>query len=236
MVRPSLIKLALVSATMLTIAGIGYGGLVIWRDKLTIESEHERSVDEKKPADQEAVSESPAFGRSPEARFSERIPNVDTLGWKSYRNEEFSFEIKYPPELVGLERAYSSPDAVGGINFRLPTQDATNPAEPYGFLGRRFWKHGVPDQCEPPQWASGVQQTQIEIGGVTFSRNEYESSDECCPLVAIAYTGKYEDICYRLTYSHHGEPDSDTVREVQDAISRFEQIVATFTSLETTQR
>jgi len=34
------------------------------------------------------------------------ISEIDTLDWKTYRNEECGFEIKYPKELISWEASY----------------------------------------------------------------------------------------------------------------------------------
>jgi len=154
------------------------------------------------------------FFKSSEQGMEISLP-ADIASWRTYRNEEMNFEIKYPPELVGLERIYSTIPA-GGINFKLPIQEPSDPGELYQFYGRRYFRSG-PDPCNPPP--EGIH-TEKVIGGVKFVRTELEQS--------IYYTGKYRDICYHLVFEGHFLPSMTDPDKLEQMTNRFEQIASTF--------
>jgi len=154
---------------------------------------------------------------------------IDTSDWKVYRNEEYGFEIKYPRDLIGLERIYNTAGA-GGINFKLPGQGLPDPHEPYSFFGRRYLSSGLPDPCRLP--CSRAQIERVEIGGVLFTRSYLTNPD--IPFsklkVLIHYTGKHNDICYHLIYADYSRNLGKD--ELQKNIARFESIVSTFKLLD----
>jgi len=85
MPKPSLPKLAVVLVALLTVAGVGYAGLIVWRDKVSIDT-----IDTKELAKEEKPT------IEPPSPIEAAAPALDTSDWKTYRNEEFGFEVKYP--------------------------------------------------------------------------------------------------------------------------------------------
>lgn len=143
---------------------------------------------------------------------------IDTSDWETYRNDDFKFEIKYPPELLNLKRTYSSLNIVAGINFKLPKEQSSIPGESMMFIARRFFRDYQPDECLPPKFYNEIIiQTQKEISGIIFTRIETKPPSG----LKIIYIGKYDDICYRFYFDPRGNYS-------EEDIARFENIVDTF--------
>lgn len=95
MPKISFLKLAFVLVALLTVVGVGYTGLMIWRDRVSIETKE--LVSEEKPTQEgqpKIEATSPTGVDSPE---------LDISDWKTYRNEEYGFGIRYPLSWIAIE-------------------------------------------------------------------------------------------------------------------------------------
>lgn len=233
MPKPPFLKLVIAGTVCLTIAGVGYAGFEMRRDRVQGESQRTQLVsEEERVVGKEA---DPAVETSPleDTRWlwsQDEVPDLDVSAWQTYHNEEFGFQVKYPPELFGLERIYSSTSfGRGGINFILPELGPIDPfhPEPYMFSGRTFWLTDIgitPDTCQPNYSTRDLESIQIqkEIGGITFTRSEFKRT--VAQLGGIEYIGGHQGICYRLSYRTKRED----WKELEGNIARFEEIVSTF--------
>ena len=95
MVRSSFLQLLLISVVILIMAGLGYAG---WKFKGKKEMESEP-----------ILITSPTLEETdkPEEEKLE-ISEIDTNDWKTYRNEEYGFEIKYPSSWIREDRALNT--------------------------------------------------------------------------------------------------------------------------------
>jgi len=84
MPKPSFPKLLIIVVVILTVAGVGYAGLMVWRNTAESDTKDRESVGEKKPVGKESSIEVPSPGEA------------DTSTWKTYRNLEYGFEVSYP--------------------------------------------------------------------------------------------------------------------------------------------
>jgi hypothetical protein len=156
---------------------------------------------------------------------------LDVSQWQTYRNEEFGFELRYPPELVGLEDVWSRLDG-GGIRFKLPNQQPQGAAAyPYIFGACSegcFIESGEPF-CEP--YLGSLPYEDREVGGIPFKVGTYEvpQQRQGKTWLQVEYVGKNQDMCYAFSYgATQYEIEKDDRETIETNIARFEQILSTF--------
>lgn len=120
MPKPSFLKLILAFVVVLAVAGVGYAGLVIWRDRVSIDTKGLVGQEKTTPEGQPTIE--------PPSPTGADAPELDTSDWKTYCNEEFGFEMQHPPYLnVGktLLRAPFNPGIEGTIVSTLSDGQTT---------------------------------------------------------------------------------------------------------------
>jgi hypothetical protein len=96
---------------------------------------------------EERVATTPKVPEQPTIQPEEPVTQPETpTDWKIYKGEKWGWMIKYPPELVGLERSdkdmglryYSDPKTPEFIQFQSPFQDPSEPWMPYSFKAQKY--------------------------------------------------------------------------------------------------
>lgn len=86
----SFLKLNLIIFAILIIAGSSYAGLRIWEDIEKINQ----------PLIQPLIVKYQIKEKSEASAEKLEITEIDTSNWKTYRNEEYGFEIRYPEDWI----------------------------------------------------------------------------------------------------------------------------------------
>lgn len=116
------LKLALVLVAVLTVAGVGYASLVVWRERVSIDTKGLISREKPTREGQPMVElPSPTEAAAPSL--------LDTSNWKTYRNEVVGFELKYPQAFgkpyVSTATDVPTPGLDGGTRNINGTEDNT---------------------------------------------------------------------------------------------------------------
>jgi len=90
MPKISFLKLLFVLVAVLTVAGVGYGSLVVWRERASIDTKE--LVSGEKPAREGQPTIEPLSPLSP---TEPSVTDIDIFDWKTYVNE-YGYELQYP--------------------------------------------------------------------------------------------------------------------------------------------
>jgi hypothetical protein len=141
----------------------------------------------------------------------QKITEIDTSNWKTYRNEELGFEIKYPPDYKIVETEDSS-----SVYLSIDKKIISALCESYVIKGIEISineRDNTPDTCSKTDFeccclcGEEVRKElekegfvdRMNINGITFYRRYYEdhsmggSSEE-----EVAYQTFYNNKCYRI--------------------------------------
>lgn len=83
----------IVILVMVITAAVGYTGLMVWQDRAEIEIQNSKPAVYDELTEDRSAIETP-FPGEPNAS------KVDTSDWKTYRSDDFGFEVRYPEDWV----------------------------------------------------------------------------------------------------------------------------------------
>jgi hypothetical protein len=162
--------------------------------------------------------------------------NPNAAEWKTYRNDEYGFKVKYPP--YGLTRDFSEHLTDDGFGVRFGVDDFTNPsydlperADFYVSISEGTMTSVISDITNSED-KSSVKQQNIRIGSIDFVLLEWTQPDcpPCSPgrfaMFLTSKNGKVYEIGPGYSFGEPGTNESDSLRA--EALGALQNILSTF--------
>lgn len=179
--------------------------------------------------------------------YNEELSNLllETMNWKTYRNEEYGFEIKYPNQL-SMKETYISEKPPSGIHLVSENKD---------YLKGTIWiRMFAKDERKSEKECIDKEQDYLSYDGQKVVNSiifyHYVNYPEHIGLYCGMSAGcNYKDLyrtfyngnCYQIEYSRYDrefiegnpyDPESKTTGDVTEIPKLFNQILSTFRFLE----
>lgn len=199
-------KLSLVILVLVAIAGVGYAGLTLWRDRVKLEKPHEIQGNN-------TINEQEGRNADPTpVRQLSSAPTADPISeWNSYVDRSYWYEFKYPPKWIA--------NRCGSTVFFLDYKSSCA-TEPLGYftIGVRPATQFSPQFVDYQQVGWEVQEVkEITVGGVKGAKTLLQKKE--------AAPGPEQFLVVRLI--HNRNEFTITLFDFQE-IQTFNHVLSTF--------
>lgn len=187
-----------VLAIILVLAVLGLGGYVLYR-----QAQPNYSYQSTTPPP--ALPEGKGAGASPLGGGGEGVTTDSTANWKTYKNDQFGFEMKYPDRLVVLSNT-----RIVNVYFEFPNNKISlSVLEPT----ESCFGGDIDKQSDP----------KIALNGISFyHRDFYNGAPGDERYLVHSYVGERGGECYSLSLIPNFPPAQPQAHSIMD------QILSTF--------
>lgn len=139
----------------------------------------------------------PTSTSTPIPQASPTLPPQPPTGWKSYRNQEYGFELNYPPQAVLTE---PEPDQ---IRIDLPFEPGTNLVEKYLQIDLRSDVEGCASPMAVGYDPGALQSENLLVNGSEFLKQSGSEGAAGNFYDWVGYSTTRDNTCISLTFVLH---------------------------------